>query len=190
MNKLLARFTFYLVLTLFELSSVAHLDETLKVAMHSDLKIVDPIWTTALISTHPGYMIYDTLFALDEKLTVQPQMVEKYQLSANQLIWTLTLRDGLEWHDGQPVTSEDCIASIKRWGTRDVMGQKLMLFVAEFAAPDARTINIRLREPYGLVLASLAKPGSNVPFMMPKRVAETDPFRQVEDYAGSGTLHL
>jgi peptide/nickel transport system substrate-binding protein len=185
-NKLLARFSSYLIATLLVLPSGAHADKTLKVAMHSDLKIVDPIWTTALISTHHGYMIYDTLFAVDEKLMVQPQMVEKHQLSADQLTWTPTLRDGLEWHDGQPVTSEDCIASIKRWGTRDTMGQKLMLFVAEFAAPDARTIKIRLREPYGLVLASLAKPGSNGPFVMPKRVAETDPLKQVEDYTGSG----
>ena len=75
-------------------------------------------------------------------------------------MWTFTLRDGLEWHDGKPVTSEDCIASIKRWGTRDAMGQKLMDFVKEFKAVDAKTFQMVLKEPYGLVLDSLGKPSA------------------------------
>jgi peptide/nickel transport system substrate-binding protein len=160
--------------------------DTLRAAMHSDLKVVDPIWTTALISVHHGYMIYDTLFALDEKLAVQPQMVDRYEVSADQRVWTFTLRDGLNWHDGAPVTAEDCIASIKRWGARDTMGQKLLSYVAALTAPDAKTIRMELKEPYGLVLQTLAKPGANVPFMMPKRVAETDPNTQISDFTGSG----
>ena len=160
--------------------------KTLRVAPHSDLKIVDPIWTTALISVNHGYMVYDTLFALDGKLNPQPQMVERHEMSADKLTWTFTLRDGLEWHDGKPVTAEDCIASIKRWGARDTMGQKLLSYVADFSAPDAKTIRMVLKEPYGLVIQTLAKPGANVPFMMPKRVAETDPTKQITDYVGSG----
>src|SRR5215210_3950896 len=160
--------------------------KTLRVSLHSDLKIVDPIWTTALITVNHGYMIYDTLFALDEKLAVQPQMIGRYETSADKLTWTFTLRDGLEWHDGAPVTAEDCVASLKRWSARDSMGQKLMSYVAELAAPDAKTIRMTLKEPYGLVLQTLAKPGASVPFMMPKRVAETDPQRQITEYVGSG----
>jgi peptide/nickel transport system substrate-binding protein len=160
--------------------------KTLRVAPHSDLKVVDPIWTTALISVNHGYMIYDTLFALDEKLIAQPQMVDRYAMSADKLTWTFTLRDGLEWHDGAPVTAEDCIASLKRWGARDTMGQKLLSYVSELAAPDAKTIRMTMKEPYGLVIQTLAKPGANVPFMMPKRVAETDPGKQITDLTGSG----
>jgi peptide/nickel transport system substrate-binding protein len=160
--------------------------KTLRIAPHSDLKIVDPIWTTALITVNHGYMIYDTLFALDEKLAVKPQMVDRTEISADKLTWTFTLRDGLEWHDGKPVTAEDCVASLKRWGARDAMGQKLMSFVAELGAPDPKTIRMTLREPYGLVLQALAKPGASVPFMMPKRVAETDPQKQITEYVGSG----
>src|SRR5256885_12779695 len=103
--------------------------KTLRASMHSDLKIVDPIWTTALITVNHGYMIYDTLFALDEKLAVQPQMVDRYETSVDKLTWTFTLRDGLEWHDGAPVTAEDCVASLKRWGARDAMCQKPMSYV-------------------------------------------------------------
>src|SRR5215510_14302928 len=168
------------------LISSALADSTLKVALHSDLKIIDPICTTALISTHHGMMVYDTLFALDAKLIVRPQMVDKWTLSEDKLTWTFTLRDGLEWHDGQPVTAEDCVASIKRWSVRDGMGQKLMSFVAEIKPTDARTFRMRMKEPYGLVLATLGKSTSNFPFMMPKRVAETDPGTQITDPVGSG----
>ena len=93
---------------------------TLRAVMHSDLKILDPIWTTAYIVRNHGYMIYDTLLAQDEKGAVQPQMVEKYETAPDSKSYTFTLRDGLLWHDGQPVTSEDCIASIKRWAVKDL----------------------------------------------------------------------
>ena len=164
----------------------ASAETVLKVSLHSDLKIVDPIWTTALISAHHGNMIYDTLFSLDDKLQPKPQMVDKWEVSADKLTWTFTLRDGLEWHDGQPVTAEDCVASIKRWGAKDSMGQKLMGFVAQLSASDAKTFKMVLKEPYGLVLDSLGKASANVPYMMPKRVAETDPNTQITDYTGSG----
>jgi peptide/nickel transport system substrate-binding protein len=162
--------------------------QTLKVVMHSDVKILDPIWTTAYIQRNHGYMVWDTLFAMDEKFDVKPQMVDKYDVSADQLTWTFTLRDGLEWHDGKPVLPEDCIASIKRWAARDSMGQKMMGSVTDFEVVDAKTFKMKMKEPYGLVLQSLGKPSSNVPFMMPKRVAETDPMQQikVEDVIGSG----
>jgi peptide/nickel transport system substrate-binding protein len=162
--------------------------QTLKAVMHSDVKILDPIWTTAYIQRNFGYMVWDTLFAFDEKFEVKPQMVDTWSVSDDKLTWTFTLRDGLEWHDGKPVTAEDCIASIKRWGAKDSMGQKMLASVTGFEAVDAKTFKMKMKEPYGLVLESLGKPSSNVPFMMPKRVAETDPFTQIkaEDVIGSG----
>src|ERR1700682_6310740 len=93
----------------------ANAETVLKVVMHSDLKIVDPIWTTAYIARNHGYMIYDTLFSMDEKGDIKPQMVDKYQESTDKLTYVFTLRDGLLWHDGAPVTADDCVASIKRW---------------------------------------------------------------------------
>jgi peptide/nickel transport system substrate-binding protein len=162
--------------------------QTIKAVMHSDVKILDPIWTTAYIQRNFGYMVWDTLFAMDEKFAVKPQMVEKYDVSADKLTWTFTLRDGLLWTDGKPVTSDDCIASIKRWAARDSMGQKMMGSVSGFEKVDDKTFQMKMKEPYGLVLESLGKPSSNVPFMMPKKTAETDPNTQikVEDVIGSG----
>ena len=160
--------------------------KTLRVVMHSDLKILDPIWTTAYIVRNHGYMVYDTLFATDANGEVKPQMVDKYEVSADQLSHTMTLRDGLLWHDGKPVTSEDCLASIKRWAAKDAMGQKLMSFVDSMTATNEKTFVIKLKSPTGLVLAGLGKPSSNVPFMMPKRVADTDPNSQISEFIGSG----
>src|SRR3954469_18297548 len=159
---------------------------TLRAVMHSDLKILDPIWTTAYIVRNHGYMIYDTLLAQDEKGDIKLQMLEKYDTAPDKLSYTFTLRDGLLWHDGQPVTSEDCIASIKRWAAKDSLGQKMMTFVDSMTAVDAKTFTIKLKESTGLVLLGLSKPSSNVPFMMPKRVAETDPNTQISDFTGSG----
>ena len=164
----------------------ARAQTTLKVVMHSDLKIVDPIWTTAYIVRNHGYMVYDTLFAMDAKGEIHPQMVDKYDVSADKLTYTMTLRDGLVWHDGAPVTADDCVASIKRWAAKDSMGQKLMTFVKDLVVVNPKTFRIVLKEPTGLVLGALGKPSSNVPFMMPRRVAETDPNTQLSDTTGSG----
>src|SRR5882724_6868524 len=162
--------------------------QTNKAVMHSDVKLLDPIWTTAYIQRNFGYMVWDTLFAMDDKFEVKPQMVDKWSVSDDKLTWTFTLRDGLEWSNGTPVTAEDCIASIKRWAAKDSMGQKMMGSVAGLEAVDAKTFRMKMKEPYGLVLQSLGKPSSNVPFMMPKKTAETDPNTQikVEDVIGSG----
>src|SRR6476469_3196736 len=119
--------------------------QTLKAVMHSDVKILDPIWTTAYIQRNFGYMVWDTLFAMDDKFEVKPQMVDKYDVSADKLTWTFTLRDGLVWTNGTPVTAEDCVASIKRWAARDSMGQKLMSEVSALTAPDAKTIKMVLK---------------------------------------------
>jgi len=161
---------------------------TLKAVMNSDLKILDPIWTTAYVQRGFGYLVWDTLFAVDEKFAVKPQMVDKWDVSADKLTWTFTLRDGLQWSNGTPVTAEDCIASIKRWGARDSMGQKMMASVAGFEAVDGKTFRMKMKEPYGLVIESLGKPSANVPFMMPKKTADTDPMQQIkiEDVIGSG----
>ncbi len=158
---------------------------TITAVMHSDLRIIDPGFTTAYITRDHGYMVFDTLLATDANFKIQPQMAD-WKVSDDKLIYTFTLRDGLKWHDGTPVTAEDCVASLKRWGRNDGMGQKLMDFTASIEASDAKTITLKLKEPYGLVLESIGKPSSYVPFMMPKRLAETPPGQQIKEQIGSG----
>ena len=158
----------------------------LRVVPHSNLAILDPVWTTAYMSRNHGYMIYDTLFGTDEKAKIQPQMVEEWSVSPDNRLWSFRLRKGLEFHDGKPVTGEDVVASLARWSKRDPLGQKLATFIERMDAPGPDAFRIFLREPCGFVLEALGKPSSNVPFIMPKRVAETDAFKQIDDYIGSG----
>ena len=167
-------------------ASPAQSESILRIVPHADLKNIDPIWTTAYITRNHGYMVYDTLFALDENLEVQPQMVDRWSVSEDGLIWRFVLRAGLRWHDGTPVTAADCVASIQRWSARDGMGQKLADATRELRVVDAETFELELSAPYGLVLESLGKISSNVPFMMPERHALTDPFEQIPDALGSG----
>lgn len=161
--------------------------ETLRAVKHSALRVLDPIMTTAYMSRNHGYMIFDTLYALDENLVPQPQMVESHTVSEDGLIYTFTLRDGLRFHDGADVTGADVAASIARWGERDSMGQVLMTIVESMqqgAAPNEFVMT--LKEPYGLVIDSLAKPSSNVPFIMPQRLAETPSTEPIPEQIGSG----
>src|SRR5215472_14919381 len=159
--------------------------KTITAVMHSDLRIIDPLVTTAYIVRDHGYMVYDTLLATDSNFKIQPQMAD-WKVSDDKLTYTFTLRDGLKWHDGSPVTAEDCVASLKRWSKNETMGQTLMDFTASLEATDDRTITLKLKEPYGLVLESIGKPSSVVPFMMPKRLAETPVSQQIPEQIGSG----
>ena len=158
----------------------------LRVVPHSNLAVLDPIWTTAYMSRNHGYMIYDTLFGTDEFAKIKPQMVESWTESADHRLWTFKLRKGLEFHDGKPVTGEDVTASLARWGKRDAMGSALMQFVQRMDSPTPDTFRIFLGEACGFVLEALGKPSSNVPFIMPKRMADTDAFKQIEEHIGSG----
>jgi peptide/nickel transport system substrate-binding protein len=173
------------VLATLALALPAQAANTIRAVMHSDLRVIDPGFTTAYITRDHGYMVYDTLLSTDASFKVQPQMAE-WSVSDDKLTYTFTLRDGLKWHDGAPVTAEDCVASLKRWGKVDSMGQKLMDFTAGIEATDPKTITLKLKEPYGLVLESIAKMSSYVPFMMPKRLAETPPDKQISEQIGSG----
>ena len=160
---------------------------TLKAVMHSDLKIVDPIWTTAYITRNHGYMIYDTLFAMDEKGEIKPQMVEKYDVERRQahLHVHAARRPPLARRragDRRGLRRLD--QALGRQGCARPEGDDASS--TRSTASDAKTFTVKLKEPTGLLIFALGKPSSNVPFMMPKRVAETDPNTQISDFTGSG----
>ena len=157
---------------------------TLRVSMHADVRSLDPVWTTQTIATIHGNMIYDHLFAYDEKLEPQPQMVGDWSVSEDRKTYRFTLRDGLKFHDGTPVTTRDVLPSIRRWATRNSAGKTLMTFTEGLSAIDGKTFEWKLKEPYGLVLDTLARANSLV--MMREKEALTDPFQQVTEAIGSG----
>jgi len=113
-------------------------ETVLKIVPQADLKILDPFYTTGNITSNHGYMIYDNLFALDEKLEPKPEMVDTYTLSPDRLVWSFTLRDGLKFSDGTPVEGKDVVASIRRWAARIPAGQAMMRYASEIVATDPR----------------------------------------------------
>ena len=160
--------------------------KTLRLIMRNDLRVLDPMWTTAYATRNHAYMVFDTLFALDSKFQPHPQMVGDYSISPDKLVYSFTLRDELKFHDGQPVRGADCVASLKRWMARDSLGQTLATVIDEMTGADDKNFTIRLKEPFPLLLAGLAKVSSLPPFVMPERLARTDPFQQVTETVGSG----
>ncbi|WP_439575541.1 ABC transporter substrate-binding protein [Phreatobacter sp.] len=162
-------------------------DRTLRMVPNADLQTLDPINTTAGVVQSHAHMIYDQLFGRDEQQRPQPQMVESWTVSDDALTWSFTLRDRLVFHDGQPVTANDVIASLRRWGARDPHGRQIMA-ITEAMEPraDGRSFTWRLRRPYGLMLVALSKPAGNMPAIMPARVAATDPFTAITETVGSG----
>ena len=163
---------------------------TLRFVAQADLKILDPVWTTAYITRNHSYLVYDTLFGTDEKLQVRPQMVDKHSVSKDGMKYTFTLRDGLKWHDGQPVVAEDCVASLTRWMKKDRFGRLLAAHTAKIAAADRKTFTLELGERFGPVLDAIGKPSSNVPFMMPARLAATSADEQIKEIVGSGPFRF
>jgi peptide/nickel transport system substrate-binding protein len=161
-------------------------NKTLRFIAQSDLRVLDPIWTTAYITRNHGYMVFDTLFAIDDKFKPQPQMVDTWEVSPDKLRYAFVLRDGLKFHDGQTVRGADCVASVKRWMARDGLGQLLAAVVDDMQGGDDKNFTIRLKEPFPLLLNGLAKVSSLAPFIMPERLAKTDPYTQVTEMVGSG----
>lgn len=166
-------------------AALAQDGETITAVMHSGLRVLDPIITTAHITRNHGYMIYDVLVAQDKNFTPQPQMAE-FAVSDDGLTYTFTLRDGLKFHDGEPVTAADAVASLKRWGERDSGGQLIFDITASLEGTDDKTVTWTLSEPFGPLLDIVSKQSAVPPFIMPARVAETSADEAITDYTGSG----
>ena len=153
---------------------------------YADVASADPIWSSTYATRTSALAVFDTLYGTDEALAASPQMVEGHAEENDGRLWRLTLREGLVFHDGEPVLARDCVASIRRWGRRDAFGQQLLAATDELDAPDDRTIRFRLKRPFPLLPEALGRPSSLVPVMMPERLARTDAFAQVPEIVGSG----
>jgi peptide/nickel transport system substrate-binding protein len=164
----------------------AKADSTLNAVLESEITTLDPMRNTAYINRTFGFLVYDTLFGMDSAMHPQPQMVERWSESEDHLRWSFTLRPGLKWHDGSAVTAADCVASLERWEPRDPLGRLLASATATMAADNERSFTIVLNAPYPLMLDTLGKPASIVPFMMPAKLAKTPPDQSITTVDGSG----
>src|SRR5580698_9535571 len=161
---------------------------TLRFVPQADLANFDPIWGTQYVVRNAAALVWDTLYGLDDKLQPQRQMVESEEVSADGLTWTFRLRPGLKFHDGEPVLAKDVVASLTRWSSRDPMGLMIKAIQNELTAVDDRTFKWVLKHPYPKMLVALAKNNAPCSFVMPARIAATDPFKQINEYIGSGPM--
>jgi peptide/nickel transport system substrate-binding protein len=170
--------------------ALAQNQRVLRFVPQANLANLDPIWTTLYVVRNASFLFWDTLYGVDSTLTPRPQMSEGHEVSDDKLTWTFKLRDGLKWHDNEKVRTSDVKASLERWMVRDVMGQQIKARLAELQIVDDRTFKMILRQPYPKMLYALGHVGTPTCFMMPERIAKTDPFKQVGEYVGSGPFRF
>jgi peptide/nickel transport system substrate-binding protein len=163
---------------------------TLRFVPQANLANFDPIWGTQYVVRNASAMVWDLLYGVDERLEPQPQMVEKDEVSADGLTWTFRLREGLRFHDNEPVLAKDAVASVTRWMRRDSMGQMIAAVQNELVAVDDRTFRWALKKPFPKLRFALGKSGTPCCFIMPERIAKTDPFTQISEYVGSGPMRF
>ncbi len=163
---------------------------TLKVIPEGDLSMLDPVWTTATNARNHGYLVYDTLWGQAADYSMQPQMVAGHTIENDGKQWTITLRDGLKFHDNEPVRARDVVPSIRRFAARDAFGQALIDTTDELSVVDDKTFRFRLKRPFPLLPNALGKTGTPMPCIMPERLALTDPSKQVTEMVGSGPFRF
>src|ERR1700756_1518726 len=151
-----------------------------------DLSVLDPVVTPARQTRNYAYLVFDTLYGIDTSWAAQPQMVEGHQVEEDGLVWTLTLRDGLRFHDKEPVLARDVVASIRRFAERISLANALMAATEELSTPDDRTVRFRLKRPFPHLPKAGAGRGANSPAIMPERLAATSPYKPVAEIIGSG----
>src|SRR5437868_5169385 len=160
--------------------------KTLRFAPTADLVVLDPVITFNRQTRNYAYLVFDTLYGLDTNWQAQPQMVEGHEIDDDGLTWNLRLRDGLRFHDNEPVLARDVVASIRRFAPRISFATALMAATEELSATDDRTVKFRLKRPFPHLPAALAGPGGTVPAIMPERLAATSPYQPVKEIVGSG----
>jgi peptide/nickel transport system substrate-binding protein len=163
---------------------------TLRFVPQADLANFDPIWGTQYVVRNASALVWDTLYGVDENLQPRRQMVEAEEVSADGLTWTFRLRPGLKFHDGEPVLAKDVVASLARWSARDSLGLMIRALQDDLVAVDDRTFRWVLKKPFSKMLLALGKNSTPVCFIMPARIAATDPFKQVTEYVGSGPMRF
>ncbi len=165
--------------------------KVLKIVPSADLPSLDPVFASVVITRIFGMMVYEELFAWDKNLQPRPEMVDNWSTSPDQLTWRFTLRGGLKFHDGSPVTSADVVASLRRWMTKDIVGQKLGAATTSLDAVDDRTFELKLKQPVSYVLFALGSAIGQVPFIMrAKDLQGLDPGKPLTTAIGSGPVPL
>lgn len=176
--------------TAISFASKAQTRKTLRFVPRYALSALDPVTTTDPVARICGLAVYESLYATDQNLIPRPQMAAGHSIDQDGKRWTITLREGLRFHDGEPVLARDCVASIGRWTKRDLLSRSWTPYLDALEAPDDRTIVFRLSRPFHGLAFALGKPLSNILPIMPSRLAATDPMKPLTELIGSGPFRF
>ncbi len=174
-----------LLTTAFALHCGVSISQTVTAVLHAPLRGLDPVMGTPYMFRNYGYMVYDTLLALDANDKVQPQMAS-WKTSSDGKTYTFTLRDGLKWHDGKPVTADDCVASVQRWMKYDKLGALMAAEMSELKVTGDKSFEMTFKSPTDVALRALSKPSGVPPLMMPKWVIDAAGAQPITASIGSG----
>lgn len=144
---------------------------TLKVAFSAEPDSIDWMYTGATATRDVGWHIFETLFALDRDYQVQPMIAEDYEISDDQKLYTIHIREDVTFHDGSELTVEDVAASIDRWQLVSAVGSNASNYIDEVTITDPNTIEITLNQVYNSLLADFAAPKQAL-VILPKEIAE------------------
>jgi peptide/nickel transport system substrate-binding protein len=150
------------------------------------LTVLDPIWTASLVTGNHAYHVFDTLYGTGSDWKPAPQMAAGHTVEDDWRTWTIRLRDDLWFHDGTPVLARDCVASVKRWATRDSFGAAMMVVNESIDAPDDRTIRFRFKRRFPRLPEALARTSGLPCMIMPERFGNVDAFVAIKEMVGSG----
>jgi ABC-type oligopeptide transport system substrate-binding subunit len=169
----------------------------------SDLSSIDPAKPGDAPTITVISLIFSGLIRLDDKLEVQPDGASEWKVSADGTTYTFTIRDGLTFADGTPVTAGDFVYSINRAlapetasygapfqlghivGAQDVVDGKVKQ-VAGVKAIDTKTLEIKLDGPLAYFLSQLSYPFT---YAVPKKLVESGPKWEEQAY-GSGPFKV
>ncbi len=184
-----------LVAILLSASSVAAAETpkrggVLRVGNLGEPPALDAHWTTASITETLTNHVYEGLYSLDASNRPTPMLAESHTVSKDGLTYTFKLRQGIKFHNGKEMTSEDVVPSLTRWGKQSIYGKALFAQVADWRAVDKYTVEMKLKEKSAIVLISLAVP-NNFGAIYPKEIAEKFPPEvKATEWVGTGPFKL
>ena len=138
-------------------------ERTLRLVPLTSLYSLDTVFNTSLVTTNHGWAVYDSLFGMNNKSEIRPQMAEGHTLSDDGRVYYITLREGLKFHNGEPVRAQDCLQSLKRWAGRETFGQTIAQFIDDWSVKDDRTMRITFSRPVPIFLEAIARGSAFIP---------------------------